>query len=388
MSNGIDFNDPSHLYLQIEKALKNKIERGELRVGNQIGTHQELAKEYSVSLITIKKAVSDLVAEGFLFSRAGKGTFVAEKRGKKIVLSEHKTIGLVLSDINHSYFSMIVHSIEERAYELGFNILLSNSSGSIEKEENQIDHFRGLGVDGMIIASLSGEYRATEYLQKLHKENFPYIMISYIHDPDYWYVGSDNELGGFIATEHLIKSGYDSIGYVHIGRGNLLSEVRHNGYYRALMEYQKPFSSDNIYYLESNRRDIASERFQHGKKFCQDFAQFKNKPQALLFYEDMVALGFIAESKENNLSIPEDVAVVGYDDVQICRYTSVPLTTIHQPTDKIGRAAVDIIQKRINKTDVGNRTIFKPTLIVRESCGASKRGMLESSSSTPEKILE
>ncbi|MDP1676597.1 MAG: GntR family transcriptional regulator [Bacteroidota bacterium] len=376
MSNEIKLNDPDPLYLQIERALKNKIENGELNVGDQLGSQQELAKEYKVSLITIKKALTNLIDQGVLYSRVGKGTFVAEKTAvKKIKKINQKTIGLVLSDINHSYFSMIVHSIEERAYELGFNILLSNSSGSIEKEENQIDHFRDMGVDGLIIASLSGEYRATEYLQKLHKENFPYIMISYIHDPEYWYVGSDNELGGFIATEHLIKTGYDSIGYVHVGRGNLLSEVRKNGYYRALMEYQKPYSSEYVFYLESDQRDNASERFQLGKNFCNEFAHFVNRPQALLFFEDMVALGFIAESKENKITIPESVAIVGYDDVHISRYTSVPLTTIHQPIDTIGRLAVEIIQKRIEKVDIGNRTILKPTLIIRESCGANKRGM-------------
>ncbi|MFZ4621910.1 MAG: substrate-binding domain-containing protein [Bacteroidota bacterium] len=379
MKSIINLNDPNPLYQQIERALKTKIEKGELKPGDQLGSQQELAAEYNVSLITVKKALANLIKQGVLYSRVGKGTFVAEKSAvKKIGTVNNKTIGLVLNDINHSYFSMIVHSIEERAYELGFNILLSNSSGSIEKEESQIEHFRKMGVDGLIIASLSGEYRATEYLQTLHKQNFPYIMISYIHDPEYWYVGSDNELGGFIATEHLIKSGYESIGYVHVGKGNLLSEVRKNGYYRALMEYGKPYSSDFIYYLDSNKQDIASERFQLGKNFCHDFAKLEKKPQALLFFEDMVALGFIAESKENNMKIPGDVAVVGYDDVHISRYTSVPLTTVHQPIDSIGKMAVEIIQKRIDGTDIGNRTVLKPTLIIRESCGSKKKSATES----------
>lgn len=374
----INLSDPNPLYQQIERALKTKIEKGELKPGDQLGSQQELAAEYNVSLITVKKALANLIKQGVLYSRVGKGTFVAEKsKAKKIGNANNKTIGLVLNDINHSYFSMIVHSIEERAYELGFNILLSNSSGSIEKEESQIDHFRQLGVDGLIIASLSGEYRATEYLQKLHTENFPYIMISYIHDPEYWYVGSDNELGGFIATEHLIKTGYETIGYVHVGKGNLLSEVRKNGYYRALMEYGKQFSSDYIYYLDSNKQDIASERFQLGKDFCRTFSGLEKKPQALLFFEDMVALGFIAEAKENNMSIPDNVAVVGYDDVHISRYTSVPLTTVHQPIDSIGKLAVEIIQKRIDHSDIGNRTVLKPTLVIRESCGSKKKGNAE-----------
>lgn len=378
MKSNINLNDPEPLYLQIERAIKFKIEKGELSPGDQLSSQQELAAQFRVSLITVKKALANLIDEGVLYSRVGKGTFVAEKSApKRIGKAGMRTIGLVLNDINHSYFSMVVHSIEERAYQLGFNILLSNSSGSLEKEESQIDHFRSMGVDGMIIASLSGEYRATEYVQKLHRENFPYIMISYIHDPEYWYIGSDNELGGYIATEHLIRTGYESIGYVHVGRGNLLSEVRKNGYYRALMEHGKQFLSDHVYYLDSSKQDIASERFQLGKDFCRTFAAGPNRPQALLFYEDMVALGFIAEAKENGIRIPEDVAVVGYDDVSISRYTSVPLTTVHQPVDSIGRMAVEILQKRMDHIDTGNRTVLKPTLIIRESCGSKKQGGTE-----------
>jgi LacI family transcriptional regulator len=381
MSNGVDFNDPSHLYLQIEKVLKGKIERGVLRVGDQIGTHQELAKEYSVSLITIKKAVADLVAEGCLISRVGKGTFVAEKHIKRIDLSEHKTIGLVLRDLKHQFFSMIVHSVEARAYELGFNVMLSNSSGSSEKEENQINRFREMGVDGLIIASLSFEYKATEYIQRLHNEDFPYIMVSYIHDPDYWYVGSNQELGGFMATEHLIKLGYQSIGYVHIGKGNILSDVRKNGYSLALQEHDRPFDSRLVYYLSEYTFQPSEDRYALGYEFGRKFSSLTPKPDALFLYSDVVALGVEAALLEQGVRIPKDVALVGFDDVMLTEYASVPLTTIHQPTDKIGRTAVDIIQKRINKNDVGNRTIFKPSLVVRESCGAELKGTINPTSS-------
>ncbi len=373
MSAMIDNGGRLPLYEQVIQDLRRKIDEGIFKPGDQIGTQQELAQQYSVSLITVKNAIAQLVAEGLLFSRRAKGTFVAEKKVRHVDGSTHKTIGLVLGDINHSYFSMIVRSIEERAYELGFNILLSNSSGSIEKEENQIEHFRKMGVDGLIIASLSGEYKAAKYMQRLHKENFPYIMISYIHDPEYWYVGSDNEFGGFIATEHLIKAGYTSIGYVHARRNNLLSEVRKNGYYRALMEYGLKFSSDSVFALDSEQRDIAAERYIIGEKFAKEFAALENKPEALFFFEDMMAIGFIAASRDHGFSVPNDVAVVGYDDVVVSRYSSVPLTTIHRQVDTVGRMAVEIVQKRIDKIDIGNRTILKPTLIIRESCGSKIR---------------
>jgi DNA-binding LacI/PurR family transcriptional regulator len=376
MGKELDFGLRTPLYEQIVKDIRTKVERGELKPGEQIWTQQELAARYSVSLITVKNALAYLVNEGILYTRVGRGTFVAEKQTRKINLSPNKTLGLVLRDLKHPYFSLIVHSVEERAYELGFNVLLSSSSNNIEKEENQINHFREMGVDGLIIASLSLEYRATDYIQQLHKEGFPYIMVSYIHDPEYWYVGSDHEQGGFIATEHLIKSGYKSVGYVHMGKGNLLSEVRKNGYYRALVEHDMPYHTDSVHVLGSTDEEGGVDRFQLGYQFGKRFKDLSNKPEALFFYNDVVALGFLQGAGEHQIRVPDDVAIVGFDDTVIARYASVPLTTIHQPVDKIGRLAVEILQKRIEQGDVGNRTVFKPTLVVRESCGAKKRAMV------------
>ena len=370
MTNNINFNDPTHLYLQIVNAIKDKIEKGVLKPGDQLGSQLDLAKQYSVSKITIKKACETLVNEGILYTRVGLGTFVADKQIKRNNLLKQKTIGLVLRDLHHPYFSMVVKSIEKRAYELGFSILLSDTSGNIEKEENQINHFKELGVNGLIIASLSLEFRATKYIEDLHRINFPYVMVSYIHDPDYWYVGSDHEYGGFIATEHLIKLGRKSIGYVHAERGNLLSEVRKNGYYRALLENDIVYDHDLVFYASMDSYSFGSDRYELGLQFGKNFSKLNKKPEAFVFYNDIVALGFMQAALDEGIKIPDDIAVIGYDDSMMSRYAAVPLTTVHQPVDNIGKIVVEVIQKRIDNIGVGNRTILKPSLIIRESCGA------------------
>ncbi len=375
MGNGIDFGNRMPLYEQIVQDLRAKIRSGELPTGRQIETQQELAERYNVSLITVKNALAQLVNEGLLYTRVGRGTFVAERPGQHINLSPQKTLGLVLRDLNHPFFSMIAHGVEERAYELGFNVLLSSSSGKLEKEEGQIRHFRTMGVDGLIIASLSLEYRATEYLQELHREGFPYIMVSYIHDPDYWYVGCDHEYGGFLATEHLIKLGYPTIGYVHLGSRNLLSEVRKNGYYRALTEHGIPFRNDDVFVLGAGDGDNSNDRFELGLHFGRRFKMLRERPRALFFYNDVIALGFLQAARDEGIRVPEDVAVVGFDDSPVARFAPVPLTTVHQPVDQIAHLAVDILQKRIEKGNIGNRTILKPALLVRDSCGAKLKGL-------------
>ncbi len=376
MASEIKFNSNSSLYEQVAKDIKRKVKEGILKPGDNVGSHSELCKLYSVSVITIKAALASLINEGILFTRVGLGTYVSESQSEGLNLSRHKTIGLVLRDLKHQYFSLIVNGIEERAYELGFNILLSSSSNKIEKEESQISHFRKLGVDGLIIASLALDYKATNYIKQLHEENFPYIMVSYIHDPDYWYVGSDQELGGFMATEHLIKMGYKNIGYVHVAKNNLLSEIRKNGYYRALTEYNIPFDSKNIFTLDTGKIEYGSDRFKLGYEFGKQIKSLDKIPDALFFYSDLTALGFEQAVVEEGINIPDDIAIVGFDDIIISKFASVPLTTIHQPTDMIGRMAVDIIQKRMDNSGIGNRTVLKPSLVIRDSCGAKKKDTL------------
>ena len=373
MATIINNNDPAPLYEQVERDIMRQIKEKSLKPGDFVGTHAELSNKYSVSIITIKKALLNLINLGYLYSRTGKGTFVAEMNEKKINFNSHKTIGLVLRDLKHPYFSLIVHGIEERAYELGYNLLITSSSNSLEKEENQINHFLNLGVDGLIIASLSLQYRATDYLQKLHNNNFPYVMVSYIHDPEYWYVGSNHELGGFLATDHLIRTGYKKIGYVHVGKGNLLSDVRKNGYMQALFEHDIPFDSKLVYFLAKDLFDSGLDRFKLGEDFGNSFIDIADKPDAIYFYNDAVALGFEKAVMEKGFRVPDDVAIIGNDDIFNSNYASVPLTTIHQPADLIGKKAVDVIKRRIDGIDVENRIVLKPSLIIRDSCGAKKR---------------
>lgn len=383
MSKGIDLVNPIPLYEQIVADIKKRIALGELKPGDQLPAFAELAKKYQVSLITVRRALANLVQEQVVYTRVGKGTYVANQSLKKQSRPDERLIGLVLRDLKQPFFSMVTHSIEQRASELGFHLVLSSSSESIDKEETQIERFRDFGVQGLIIASLSYQYRATEHIERLHNDNFPYVMVSYIHDPAYWYVGCDQEQGGFLATEHLIKTGYRSIGFVHIGKGNLLSEVRKNGFTRALMEYSLPFESNVIYYLEPEPVDAGIDRHQLGYEFAARFAELKNRPEALVFYNDVSALGFIQGALEKGVRVPEDVAVVGFDDILVARYASVPLTTVHQPVDQIGRWAVDMLDNRIKGREVGNRITLKATLVIRESCGANRKVRKSASLDSP-----
>ncbi|MAL17530.1 MAG: hypothetical protein CL670_14930 [Balneola sp.] len=372
----IDFQDSTPLYVQIVKDIKTKISSGKLEIGEQLKTHKELAKEYDVSLITVKSALSSLIDEGYLFSRVGKGTFVAKKEEKHSI-SQHDSVGLVLQDLKNPFFSLIAHMVEETAYSKKYNLLLSNSSSKIEKEEGQIKHFKEMGVKGLIIATFRKKPHAPEIIRNLHNEGYPYVMVSYVADEDIWYVGTDHEGGAHMGTKHLIDLGYQKIGYINSHTKNALGQVRHEGFKRALKENGVPYDSSlNLSPTFPN----SMGGFDTGYKLGDDFDKMDNKPEAYFSYNDLTALGFIKRIQELGYNVPEDVAVVGFDDIDQADYANVPLTTIHQPVEKIGAAAIDTLISRIEGKDAdAHRIIFPPTLVVRDSCGAKLHEKVEQS---------
>ncbi len=361
----IDFSDPTPLYKQIAVHIKKEIASGTFKVGEKIPSQRELAEQYDVSMITVKKAISDLINEEILYSRVGKGTFVARKT-KRSNLSDVGSIGLVLSDLKSPYFSLITHGVEDEVSNQDYNLLISNTSGEFEEEERQIRRSMEMGVDGMVIASMSHEYKANGRIRKIHREGYPYVVVSYIEDTDIYHVGTDHEAGAYIATSHLIEHGYREIGYLCAEEGNLLGEVRRRGYEQAMQDHNLEVREEYIYCFpysgewkdEDSGYSIGEQMIENGRL-----------PEAMFIYNDLGALGFQRAMLEANVQIPEDIAIIGFDDIERSAYCSVPLTTIRQPTERIGQLAVKKVIDQINGKNPEIRTILKPELVIRDSCG-------------------
>jgi DNA-binding LacI/PurR family transcriptional regulator len=365
----IDSKKSSPLYQQIVDDIKTQIRSGVLRTDESVGSHKELSENYGVSLITVKKALNELINLKYLYSRVGKGTYVAT-HSEEIDFSADITIGLVLRDLNSPFFARIVESVEKYASEIGCNLLISTSSNSRDKENQQIEKYLKLGVSGLILTSVKNDTHASHQLRKLHNENFPYVVVAYSEDQDINYIGVDHEQGAFIATEHLIKLGYKHLGYINSENGYKLGEVRKKGFLRALEHNGQIFNEDFHYRLvqRGGWRDYES-----GYDIAKYFINQANRPDAIFAYNDLAALGFEKGVLENGLSVPEDVAIVGFDNIKRGVVAPVPLTTIHQPANEVGRLAIKMIFKKIRGEVVKHRIILKPELVIRESCGAKAK---------------
>ena len=364
----IRFHDPTPLYRQVEEGIRQRIESGEFKPGERLPPQYELAQEYQVSMITVRRAINNLVHQGVLFTRPGKGTYV-EEPGRSLLLDQQKTIGLVLRSIQNPYFSMILEGIEEEVSQNGYFLLLSSSEDRLTKEEILIQHFLEVGVGGLIIASMSHSYRASPMMRKLHESGYPYVMVSYIEDPEVYYVGCDHRKGAYMATEYLIKQGYRKIGYVNAEIGNLLGERRKEGFLKALQDYGVPFDRRYLFHMR-----LGGEwyYYQSGYEIGEILAGMEDRPEAVFVYNDLSALGLEQAVLDAGLRIPEDLAIIGFDDIRQAAIAPVPLTTVHQPTREIGRAAFAVLRQRMAGAQVPAQTILEPKIVVRESCGPKR----------------
>lgn len=363
----IDPKNPLPLYRQIADSIRADIIAGVFREGDRIGSHQELVERFHVSHITIKRALHELAREGLLYGRVGKGTFVSGER-RSVELSRHKAIGIVLSDLTSPFFSLILHAVEQHASRQGFGLLLSNSFEQRAKEESQITRFRSMGASGLIIASMTHIPRASRVLRVLHNHRYPFVMVSYIRDPDITFVGTDHEEGGYVATRHLLSAGHRRIGYLNGEEGNVVGELRKAGYQRALTEAGIPLREEWEFHLRQRGEWFD---FESGYEIGKRFVTLRDRPDALFAYNDLSALGFEQAVLDAGLSVPGDVALVGFDGIERGAYAPVPLTTVRQPTDDIGARAVEVLLARIDGRPAPVRTILPGRLIVRQSCGAS-----------------
>jgi LacI family transcriptional regulator len=366
---GIDPGASTPLYQQVALDIRRKIVSGEMPIGMQLQPHRELAGTYGVSLITINKALSGLVSEGILHSRVGRGTFVAAKPVEQPDPSTSPPmLGFVLRDLSSPFFSLVAHAAQQRADELGYGLLFSSSSNRLDREDEQIRRFHDLGVNGLIIASMSRTYRISESIQALHTAGFPYVMVSYTDGAEVPFVGMDLDGAGYLATQHMLAMGRQRIGYVGDKFGSIMGELRGRGYRRALEQSGIPVDPalQFEYPFEGEWNDYRS-----GYAVAERVANLDVKPDGMFVFNDLGALGFQDGLLDRGIRVPEDIAVVGLDDIELAGRARIPLTTVRQPVDRIGALAVDHILARLRGETPATRQILPPELIVRRSSGAA-----------------
>lgn len=335
----------------------------------------------------MRATIKDVAAEAGVSTTAvslvlnGKSDKISEKTRKQIYDAVEKlnyrpnhiamsmvtkmtnTIGLILPDISNIYFSELSKHIEQACYENGYNVLYGNTHDMADRDIDYINIFVDRNVDAIIvILSNSVNEHLSDIQHMISSTDTPIIIIDRMLDAELaTTVVVNQKLGGYLATQHLINLGHRSIGCI-TGPGNVYStSERLNGYKQALSEVGIPVQ-DNLIYEGDFQRESGMEALPY---------LLGRGVTAIFSFNDMMALGVYKQASHYNLSIPDDLSIVGYDDIFISEYLTPPLTSVEQPVRRLAEETVNQVLLAINKKNKKKELfIFEPVLKVRGSTKA------------------
>lgn len=342
-------------------------------------------------VVTIKDIARELNISPSTVSRALKNHKDISTRTKKLVndlakqldyqpntialslrKSQTNTIGVIIPEIVHFFFSTIINGIEEVAYKNGYNILLCQSNETFEKEVADSRALINSRVDGMLI-SCSRETNNYDHLEDIYRRDIPLVFFDRFYDgiPANRVLVDDYE-GAKSAVQHLVDQGYKRIAHLAGPSGLHISSDRLRGYKDVLKKSKLAFDENLVKY--HNRK---LEYVDDGYIKTKELLDMADPPDALFAHQDLHAIGAMKAVKEKGLSIPEDFGIVGFSNWQISSYTDPPLSTVSQFGYKMGMEAANMVISQIrHKNSSSNEpyklqsSIIKTELIVR---GSSKK---------------
>ena len=340
-------------------------------------TMKDIAKMVGVSTNTVsralngKKEISEETRKR-ITEIAEELNYTPNRIAASLAAKKTKTIGLITSDIEDPFHARQARGIEDIAREHGYSVILFNTDENPESEIQAVNTFRSIRVAGIILNSI---FPGFKHIEGLKKQNIPFVLLNRrLPDIDADYVINDNFNGAYEATKHLIHLGHTRIGMI-LGLQRVTSVWdRYAGFSKAMKEAGISINKDFILYGKNLKPET-------GKELTEQLLAMEPRPTAILAYCDTLAIGAYAAAHQMNLSIPKDLAIIGYDDILFSSYLEVPLTTLSQPAYKMGQAACNIILEKIksNEEGVENKNLpkkhltFQPQLVIRQSCGAYLR---------------
>ncbi len=272
-----------------------------------------------------------------------------------------KTVSVFVPNISSQFFSQILIGINEVALQNNYHIIIVNTFYNSEEEEKTLENLKNQFIDGAIL--VSGNNNAA-CIKKLKKENFPFVLIARDIDPEIPSVLINNFEASRNGVKYLAAKGHRSIGYVAMRfLGMKTVEDRFLGYKKGLEENNIKYDPDNVLIIDEMMIDEMAVSYKQCKKFFNN-----NIPTAIMTATDNIAAGLYVALKERGLKIPEDVSVIGFDNLPISRFLDPPLTTIKQPKKLMGYKGMKILLDLINKKEILDSIIkLKTKIIERDS---------------------
>lgn len=278
---------------------------------------------------------------------------------RSLKLNQTHTIGMLITASSNPFYSELVRGVERSCFERGYSLVLCNTEGDEHRMNRNLETLLQKRVDGLLLLCTETHLPAPEIMSRY--PSIPTVMMDWAPFEGESDVIQDNSLlGGEMATQHLIDSGYTRIACIAGPQDKTPARLRLEGYRNAMnkagLEICEGFEI------------IGDFEFQGGFSAMSSLLALEQPPLAVFTGNDAMAVGAYHALYQAGLKVPQDMAIVGYDDIELARYMTPPLTTIHQPKDELGELAVDVLIHRMAQPTLAQqRLLLTPELVVRGS---------------------
>lgn len=331
---------------------------------------KDIAKELNTSITTVSFVINGKSAamgispatEKKVRDLIKKREFNPNSAARMLRTGKSKTLGLIVEDIGNYFFGNIAKIIEIEANKNGYNVFFSSTENNDETAKRLINKMRNSSVDGYIITATQG---LKDEVMKLGKENIPFVLIDrLIPDLETNYVILDNYQGSYNLTNHLIERGYKKIGFISIYSEMTMMTEREKGFSNAMLDGGLQLSEKN--FLKVQFAASGASTINHIAEFLSNNKEL----DALFFATNYLGVMGIEALQKVNLNIPNDIAVVSFDDNDLFRLLTPSITVASQPIHEMATKSIEMLLRIIKKEQrlTENRgEVIKPEIIVRES---------------------
>ncbi|MEH7744288.1 LacI family DNA-binding transcriptional regulator [Neobacillus drentensis] len=332
-------------------------------------TVYDIAKEAEVSVSTVSRVLNGTapVKESTrekIMALINKYQFQPNALARSLTKKETKMIGVILPDITNPFFPEVFWGVENEANSKGYTFFLCNTSGQPELESQSLTIFREKQVDGIIF--MGGRINLSNCSQELAKEvediakKIPIVLVNgNLPDSSLHRVIINEGKGAEMLTQHLIDFGHNEIAF--FGGYNFVSTTT-----QKVKAFKKTMKANGL--KVPNEWILYGDFSMYaGKKMMADLLKREKRPTAIFCVNDVTAVGAVKVAVEAGLKIPEDIAIVGFDDTILASTVIPELTTVSQKSLELGKNAVNVLHKLINNEKVKKVTVIEPELVIRNS---------------------
>lgn len=328
-------------------------------------TIYDVAREAGVSIAAVSQVIN------------GKGKISEERRMEILQVMERLnykpsviaaaltgkktfTLGLLIPDISNPFFAEVARAVEDQAHRQGYSLIICSTDNDDARVERYVSLLMQKSVDGMIIAT--GVERK-EVLEPLLQKSIPITMVAReLPDTEVPTVSVHDAEGGRLAARHLTELGHTRLAVLSEHPKVSSTRERIRGVREVLAETGLPLPEERV-------RSCGSDLVRDGKRHTLELLQGEHPPTALFCCNDLIAIGALQAAKELGIPVPEEVSIVGFDNTILATVTDPLLTTIAQPTELMGKLAVDLTLGSVDKTKLEKteKSVLPPELIIRHS---------------------